>query len=73
MNNMGEINGSRVRSIYRATHYSRKNQERVYVTVDGKIWLGYGGTPEWFSHVGNVGDRGSAGYRRDEILRAANS
>ena len=67
------INGSEVRCIYRSSLWTRKNPSRVFVTRDNRIWLGYGESPERFSHVGNVGDRGTQGFNRDDILRAANA
>ncbi len=69
----GSINSSRVRCVYRATAWTRHDPIRLLVTEDDKIWIGYGHCPDRFSHVGNVGDRGTAGRKRDQILIAANS
>ena len=68
-----EINGSKIRSIYRATTWTRKEPVRLFVATDGRIWIGYGHEPERFSHIANVGDRNTAGTGRDAIRRAANS
>ncbi len=70
---LGSINGSAVRSVYRGTQWTRELQVRLFVTEDGKIWLGYGELPENFSHVANVGDRGTEGTSRAAIRRAANA
>ena len=69
----GKINDVAVRCIYRATAWTARNIIRLFVTVDGRIWIGYGEMPERFSHVANVGDRDSVGTSRDAILRAANA
>lgn len=65
------INGSEIRCQYRV---QKQHDEivRLYVTRDGKIWLGYGESPERFSHVANIGDRDTEGTSRDAICRAAN-
>lgn len=73
MTSLGAINGSQVRTIYRASGWTKREPVRLFVTYDDKIWLGYGDCPERFSHIANVGDRGTSGYTRDQILRAANA
>ena len=69
----GKINESPVRCVYRTSGWTKKLPVRVFVTRDGKIWIGYGDDPERFSHVANVGDRGTEGTGRDAILHAANA
>lgn len=66
------INGSDVRCTYRVQReYVEK--VRLFVTRDGRIWIGYGDAPTRFSHAGNVGDNGTRGTGRDAICRAANT
>lgn len=69
----GSINESPIRTVYRATAWTRKEPVRLFVTADNKIWVGYGDCPEVFSHIANVGDRGTQGTSRDAILWAANA
>ena len=68
-----EINGSKIRVIYRATTWTRKEPVRLFVTMDGRIWIGYGHDPERYSHIGHVGGRNTEGTGRAAIRRAANS
>lgn len=68
-----KINGSPIRNTYRATTWTRKLPVRLFVTVDDKIWVGYGDDPDRFCHVGNVGDRDTKGYGKAAIREAANS
>ncbi len=68
----GSINGSPVVKVYRATGWTRKYPVRLFATADSKIWIGYGSCPDAFSHVADVGDRGTQGMSRSAILRAAN-
>lgn len=69
--NHEKINGSEIRCTYRVCR-DHTETVRLYVTRDGKIWIGYGDSPERFSHVANVGDRHTEGTGRDAICRAAN-
>ena len=67
-----EIDGSPIRCTYRSRNWKRSSTEYIVVTRDGRIWLVYPGYSRC-SHLGNVGDRGTSGTSRDEILHAANS
>jgi hypothetical protein len=68
----GEINGVPVRCAYRVQRDLGPEIVRLYVTTDGRIWIGYGDQPERLSHVANVGDRGTEGTSRDAVCQAAN-
>lgn len=63
-----EINGCPVTHIYRADQWREDFPAHLFVTKDGRIWIGYGDKPESFDHIAHV--RGPSRSRHAILIAA---